>query len=148
MNILSICFHFIAAAAASAGFAMIFHTPKKAVLLAALIAAAGYAIYEICLFFSNIAPLSIFVAGIVIGLLSEVVSRFKKMPATVFVTVGLIPLVPGYGLYQTMMHLVQGQYDQALTYGVETVLIAGAIAVSVGACVGVFRKIGKRKSDT
>ena len=45
---------------------------------------------------------------------------------------GVIPIVPGYGLYQTMEYMVQSDYSSALAIGMETLLVAGAIAMSLG----------------
>ena len=63
-------------------------------------------------------------------------------------TMGVIPLVPGYGLYRTMEYMVQTDYMQALAAGMETALVAGAIALSLGFSTVVarnaFRLLGLR----
>ena len=60
----------------------------------------------------------------------------------------VIPLVPGYGLYRTMEYMVQTDYMQALAAGMETALVAGAIALSLGFSTVVarnaFRLLGLR----
>ena len=62
----------------------------------------------------------------------ELAARLLKGPTIVFATMGVIPIVPGYGLYQTMEYMVQSDYSSALAIGMETLLVAGAIAMSLG----------------
>ena len=71
--------------------------------------------------------------------LESVDSEMKKAPATLFASVGLIPVVPGGGMYRTMHALIQGDYPAAANYGVETVLIAGSLALAVALVSSVVR---------
>ena len=54
-----------------------------------------------------------------------------RMPATIFIYTGIIPLVPGYGMYNTMQNIVTKNYNIALKVGLETLLQAGAIAMGI-----------------
>ena len=124
---------------ACAFFALLFHCPKNCVLAASLIGTAGYAVNLLgtrCLH-SEIA--GAFIDALVIAVLSEVMARRQKAPATLFASVGLIPVVPGGGLYHTMHSLIQGDYSSAVGYGVQTVLIAGSLALAVALVSSVVR---------
>ena len=94
------------------------------------------------------APVAAFVAGVLVGISAEITARLRKGPAIVYATMGVIPLVPGYGLYRTMEYMVQTDYMQALAAGMETALVAGAIALSLGFSTVVarnaFRLLGLR----
>ncbi|MDK2810897.1 MAG: hypothetical protein PWR27_1606, partial [Petroclostridium sp.] len=72
--------------------------------------------------------------------LSEFFARQFKMPVTIFLTSGIIPLVPGAGLYYTMLELVQNNYAAAISKGVETIFIAGSIAVAIAISSSLFKK--------
>lgn len=54
-----------------------------------------------------------------------------KKPATVFITPGIVSLVPGAGMYYTMLYLVQKDYSQATIAGSETFFMAAAIAIGI-----------------
>ena len=43
----------------------------------------------------------------------------------------MVPLVPGYGMYNTMQNIVTKNYNIALKVGLETLLQAGAIAMGI-----------------
>lgn len=116
---------------ACAFFAMLFHSPRQCVLPASLIGTAGYAAYLLGTACLSSPVAGAFADALVIAVLSEIMARRLKAPATLFASVGLIPVVPGGGLYNTMHALMQGDYPAAANYGVETVLIAGSLALAV-----------------
>ena len=43
-----------------------------------------------------------FVATMAVALYSEILARIYKAPVTMFLIVGILPLVPGAGIYYTM----------------------------------------------
>ena len=108
----------------------------------------GYWLYDALLLGLDSAPVAAFVAGVLVGISAEITARLRKGPAIVYATMGVIPLVPGYGLYRTMEYMVQTDYMQALAAGMETALVAGAIALSLGFSTVVarnaFRLLGLR----
>jgi uncharacterized membrane protein YjjB (DUF3815 family) len=94
----------------------------------------GYTLFSlICA--SNFSQIgSYFIATFVLTLLSEMAARKMKMPATIFLTPAIIPLVPGLGLYESMLAVLEMDYLGFLQTIVHTILIvctmAAAIAVS------------------
>lgn len=54
-------------------------------------------------------------------------------------------MVPGYGIYSTMLKLLQNDLEQGLTLGLQTVFNSGAIAIGV-ILVSSVAKILKRKT--
>ena len=72
-----------------------------------------------------------FLGSLVAALSSEMLARRLKKPATIFLLPGFIPLVPGREAYATMANIVNGHYTQGVTLGVQTILIAGAIAFGI-----------------
>ena len=72
-----------------------------------------------------------FFGALCVGILSTNASKILRMPATIFIYTGMIPLVPGYGMYNTMQNLVTKNYNVAFKVGIETILQAGAIAMGI-----------------
>ena len=68
-------------------------------------------------------------ATVVVSVLSELMARVMKAPATIFLIVGIIPLVPGGGIYYTMYALLNGDMQLFAQKGAETAACAAAIAV-------------------
>ena len=78
-------------------------------------------------------------ATIVAAALAEIFARIYKTPATVFLIIGIIPLVPGGGIYYTMEALINGDLPLFVRNGMETVASAGAIAVGCSLVSSVAR---------
>jgi uncharacterized membrane protein YjjB (DUF3815 family) len=72
-----------------------------------------------------------FVGTVAISLYAELFARLHKAPAIVYLVVGLIPLVPGSGIYYTMEHCITGNTAEFMAVGLHTLSIAGAIALGV-----------------
>ena len=72
---------------------------------------------------------------------SEVFARVKKCPVTVYLVPGLIPLVPGSGIYRTMQYFVSGQNDLFWQTGLYTLEIAAVIGFAMICVSSVVRMI-------
>jgi uncharacterized membrane protein YjjB (DUF3815 family) len=66
------------------------------------------------------------------------------MATTLFLVSAIIPLVPGLGLYRTIMYIAEDNFVMALSTGVETVTGIGAIALSLTIATTVFSNIRLR----
>ncbi len=80
-----------------------------------------------------------FFGSVALGAAAEALARLLRKPATIFVIPGFFPLVPGREAYTTMRWLVEGQYGEAMAMGVQTLLIAGAIAFGIFVSITVYR---------
>jgi uncharacterized membrane protein YjjB (DUF3815 family) len=122
---------FIFAYISTVGFSLLFNIPKSAILKSALVGAIGWLIYFQAHQFSQSAVLSTFLGACVVSILSEIFARKFKEAVTVFVIPGILPLVPGSGMYNTMLALIQRDISTAALIGSETIFIAGSIAVAI-----------------
>lgn len=116
---------------AAALFALLFRTPARLIVPASLSAAAGYALSLWAGAKIGAEWAGIFLGSLLAALIGEWMARRLRAPATIFLTVSVIPMVPGAGLYNTMLALVQNRYDDAAAAGSNTMLSAGAIALAI-----------------
>ena len=124
---------------ACAFFSLMFNTPRRCLLPCSLVGTAGYGAYMLLDAVTGSPVAGAFAAGLLIALISELLARRLKAPAILFASVGVIPLVPGGGLYNTMLYMTQGDYGSAISEGVSTILIAGSIALSIALVSSFFR---------
>ena len=127
---------------ASAFFGILFHIPRR---LLVRVGMAGYGVYLTALALLQSAVGANFVAALAVALAAEILARRQKAPANIFSLIGIVPLVPGGGLYQTMLALVMDDYSAALSTGVQTMLIAGAIALAIAVVAVFFRALPARQ---
>ena len=123
------------------GFGIIFNIRGKRLFYAALGGGIGWFVYLFVLQFNVSATLSLFAASFAVGIYAEIMARMLRNPVTTFVVSALIPLVPGGGMYYTMLESIQGNSSHSLSLGMETIMNAGAIAVSIVLATSITRII-------
>ncbi len=132
------------AALATMGFAVLFNLRPRDVPIAALGAAFGWAVSMPITSATGSEAVGLFAAAAVIGLWAELVAIFLKRPASVYIVCAIIPLVPGGGMYYTMLASVKGQTWNAVTVGFATLQSAGAIAAGLALSAAFARLLSFR----
>ena len=84
-----------------------------------------------------------FAGAFSVAIASEFLAYLIKNPATVYLLPGLLPLVPGGGMFQTMRAAVSGNMDTALSLGYATLGAAGAIALGIAIASSIARLFSK-----
>lgn len=141
---------FVFSLMAMIGFCIIFHVPIRRIPAAAFIGSMGWVLYQICLLHDVSTVISCFLASCAVGLLSDIASRVLKDAATIFVIPGIVCLVPGSGMYNTMLALVNGNLSQAAAIGSRTLMLAGSIALGllvVGAVIRIIVSIARKAGN-
>lgn len=133
---------------ATAGFGVLFNIRGKQLFWAALGGGITWYLYLLIDKTTSSQLLSYFAASIAAGMYAELMARLLKTPATVFVMCGIIALVPGGGMYYTMFESVQGNVSKSLSLGLETMSIAGAIALGILVSSSILKLVtyNKKKS--
>ncbi|MEG0308418.1 MAG: threonine/serine exporter family protein [Clostridium sp.] len=116
---------------ATLGFGILFNVRDKNLFFAAFGGAFGWFFYSLTLRLSGSDVGAMLVASIVISIYAEIFSRILKNPVTLFLICALIPLAPGSGMYYTVLEAVQGNVFESLTHGIQTISLAGVIAVGI-----------------
>ena len=139
-------------------FSIYLETPKKHIFKAGLVGAIGGFVYLIALQVSESDVVASFFSALAVAFVSHVFARVFKTPVTLFLVAGILPTVPGAGMYRTVHHILVKDEAMAAYYLIQTLEIAGVIALAIFLMDSVFRtaQIGnwkeivlkyKRKAD-
>lgn len=133
---------FIFSFLAAASFGVLFQAPKKTLAISGLIGAVGWVIFIYMRkdlaydsFYANL------FATVALSLLSELAARVFKQPVTIFVIPGIIPIVPGLGMYMGMTKIIENNYDAGVSTLLTACMDAGAIALGMMFMASIFRVI-------
>lgn len=146
MSDVSLFVHFIFAFVATVGFSIFLSCPKKALVYSGVTGAIGWVLYVYLFSITKSYIFSTFIPALVVSVISEVFARKFKRPATVFLIPGIIPLVPGLGMYNAMLHIVQENYSLAASTGVTAFFSGGAISLAILLVASIVRIINIVKS--
>lgn len=116
---------------ASLGFGILFNIKGKNLFFASLGGFLTWFTYLLTLSFSDYDLAALFFGAIAAGFYSEVFARVLKTPVTTFSICSIISLVPGGGMYYTMLESLEGNMNKFLTTGINTLASAGAIAAGI-----------------
>lgn len=112
-------------------FGLIFNLRGKNLIYASLGGLLAWVVYLLCRAFGMEEVMAYFVASMGISFYAEIMAIKRKTPVTVFIVLGMIPLVPGSGIFYTMQGLITKNYEMFAQKGFLTFACAGAIALGI-----------------
>lgn len=124
------------------GFAIMYNVPKKYYIACGFTGMAGWMMY----YFINVqrdlsTTVASFFGALVVVLISRMLTVRLKCPITLFLISGILPLVPGAGIYNTVYYLVTNQLASAALKGIESLKIAFAIVMGIVIVVSIPRDV-------
>lgn len=105
--------------------------PKKYLVYSGTVGAAGWAVYLLMRYLGITEAIAMFVATLIVAIVSHIYARLLKAPVTLFLVCGILPLVPGVAMYRVVYYLLIADRITAGQYAVHTVSVTGAIALAV-----------------
>lgn len=137
----------IMATVGTSAFAYIFNAPKKAIIPIGLIGGAGWTIFLIgTTWLGMLTQSANFFAALTVAFLGMIIAKFKRELPNIYIIPGLLPLVPGFGVYNGMNQIVNNEYN----LGVSTIAKAGtdAVAIALGLLfvTSVFKVVARSKT--
>ena len=124
--------------------AVMLETPRKYVLTAGFIGGVTGFIYLICEHYGNNVVLASFFSALAAAIVSHIFARIQKAPVTLFLIAGILPTVPGGGMYRIVANAIDGNQTATMNSLLETLEIAGAIALAIFFVDAMFRFQNKK----
>jgi len=137
--------YFILSFLGSLAPSMIMNIEKRLLPWTGLGGALGYCIPYLLGTSGSFSAAQTFAGALIVGLYSELMAKYHETPATVFSVPAIYPLVPGITAYQTVQSIVENRIQEAVFYGINTVVKAFAIAFGIMLVSSIFRMVRNRK---
>ena len=118
-------------AVGTVAFALLFGVPKQYYISCGVIGAAGWLMYRLMLLADVGSTFSIFIATVVVVLLSRFSAVYRRCPATVFLITGIFPLLPGAKIYWAAYYLVTNQLSDFQSSGFAAIKAMVAIVLGI-----------------
>ena len=125
------------------GFSLLVDMPRKYLVYAGI---TGGLAYLVSMQVGTSQVAAAFFSSLAAALLSQVFARVLKAPVTIFLVAGILPTVPGASIYRSVYFLIQGQTKWYNFYLIQTIQIAGAMAVAIFIVDSLFRLLRNKAS--
>lgn len=123
--------HFMLSMLAMGSFALLLGAPKKQLFFCSFTGTLGWMTYETFLKLGSGTVFASLAATFLLTMLSRFFAALRKNPVTIYLVIGILPLVPGSGIYYTSYYFIMNEMHAFATKGMETFQIAGAIAIGI-----------------
>lgn len=141
-------YEIVGAFVAIVGFSIMIKVPKKFIYYTGGVAAIGWFIFSLVQEKGESVYTATFVSALTISILAQIMARIMKTPVTIFNIPGIMPLVPGAGMYRIVFYIMETDDKMVSFYLIQTIQIAGLIAVAIFIADGLFRLLPKKKLQT
>ena len=112
-------------------FAIIFNIHGFGIAICAFGGMITWIVYCVCNYFGLDLYVNYFIAAVTAAIYAELMARIRKYPAISYLVVGIFPLIPGAGIYYATTLLLQGNQEAFVQKALETIGVAGVIAVGI-----------------
>lgn len=112
-------------------FSIMFHAPRSQYVYCGLCGSLTWGLYLLFGYLNLGNVLSALFSTFFLTALTRILSIQKKTPVTVYLTTGVLPLVPGTGIYYTAYFLIMDNRAGAASTGVDAFKRAAAIALGI-----------------
>ena len=136
----------VAAFVGTVGFSALFGAPRRYYLYCGLAGMAGWAVYLLVAMGHSVVGAAFF-AALAVAAISHAMAKICRCPVTVFLICGIIPLVPGGGIFWTAYYIVTEQLRMAAATGFVALKVTIAIAGGIILASGIINKLFIRKKN-
>ena len=136
----------VAAFVGTVGFSALFGAPRRYYLYCGLAGMAGWAVYLLVAMSHSVVGAAFF-AALAVAAISHIMAKICRCPVTVFLICGIIPLVPGGGIFWTAYYIVTEQLRMAAETGFVALKVTIAIAGGIILASGIINKLFIRKKN-
>ena len=127
----SFAFQMLMAFFAALSFAVLFNAPRSELVFCGLAGIISWGVYLIARDLGGSLTVASFLGALAVTPFCHMLAKKRKTIVTIFLISGIIPLVPGAGIYSTMYNIIVGNAVQAAAQGMETLKLAGVIALGI-----------------
>lgn len=129
-------------------FAIMLETPRIYIVRAGMLGGLGWFIYLFADRMFSTGPVwASFASVMVTAVISHIAARIYKVPVTMFLVSGILPTVPGSGMYKIPYYMIMHDTEMTNHYFIETMACAGAIALAIFIVDAVFRTISDMQNE-
>lgn len=112
-------------------FSAMFCAPRSQYFFCGLCGCLTWGLCHLFEFLGISNMLSVLFSTFFLTVLTRILSILRRTPVTIYLTTGVLPLVPGAGIYYTSYYLIMDEARTAAYMGLNAFKTAGAISLGI-----------------
>lgn len=125
----SLLLQIVSAFVACTAFSVVFNAPRQELIWCGLCGSVSWVIYFIINSVFNESVAGTFFAALIVTALARFLSYARRAPSTMYHIAGILPLVPGMLVYNTMWGILNDDMIYSYSQGVMALKLAGVIGI-------------------
>ncbi|MFC3927795.1 threonine/serine ThrE exporter family protein [Streptococcus caprae] len=131
LSILDFLTRSLAAGIGTVAFSVFYSVPRRFFKELGVLGTLTWLLYLIIATSTGKEALAIFIPGLIIAAMSQILAIYRKSPATMFLVTSMFPLLPGISFYRATYLVLTGSTDLALQQMRTSFISAFTIAIAI-----------------
>lgn len=140
-GILQILYRVVGAMICTFGLTLLYNIEWKSIPFAMIGAVIACMIFEFYIYFTANYFVGALLSAMAVAAYADIISHIIKTPTTILLIPGIVPMVPGGLLFNTMLSILDKDADKASVFGSRALFIAMGITVGILAATFIFRTL-------
>lgn len=134
-----IVWHVFGATVCTVGLVLMYNLENKSGIFAVFGAMMACSIFEFYVYYNENVFVGALLSALAVASYAEIMAHVLKTPTTVLLIPGIVPMVPGGLLFNTMLSILDGESQKSGEYGMRALLVALGLTVGIITATFVFR---------
>lgn len=139
LEVPDVLWHILGATVCTVGLVLMYNLEKKSMVFAVFGAMMACSIFEFYVFYNGNVFVGALLSALAVAFYGDIMAHVLKTPTTVLLIPGIVPMVPGGLLFNTMLSVLDQNKENAGTYGTRALLIALGLTVGIISATFIFR---------
>ena len=139
LEVIDVFWHVFGATVCTLGLVLMYNLEAKPACFAVVGAMIACSIFEFYVYYNGNIFVGALISALAVGSFADIMAHVLKTPTTILLIPGIVPMVPGGLLFNTMLSILEGNTDASSEYGMRALLVALGLTVGIISATFIFR---------
>lgn len=139
LEVTDVLWHVLGATVCTVGLIFMYNLEARSACFAVVGAMIACSIFEFYVYYNNNVFVGALISALAVGSFADIMAHILKTPTTILLIPGIVPMVPGGMLFNTMLSILEGDSAASREYGMKALLVALGLTVGIISATFIFR---------
>lgn len=139
LEVTDVLWHVLGATVCTVGLIFMYNLEVRSACFAVMGAMIACSIFEFYVYYNDNVFVGALVSALAVASFADIMAHVLKTPTTILLIPGIVPMVPGGLLFNTMLSILEGNTEASREYGMRALLVALGLTVGIISATFIFR---------